>query len=273
MLDVVADEEALRGGNLSAGVVRVGHTVRRPTGPWTPAVHSLLRHLELVGFHGAPRLYGLDELGREVLEFVDGEVPWPQRHRELLGGLDSVRRVGALLRSFHDAVASFPVDPKAVWRFPEMAADSEPFVDDRGVIVCHNDPAAWNLVIGRERWALVDWDAAGPRPPIWDVAYCAMGVVPIASDVTSAGWEEPPPYLPRLQALADGYGLTVSERLRLPEVIVARIRSSYQHLRRRAAAGIAPWDELWRNGHGEAWSLMLQFAEANQAAWTSQIAT
>ena len=251
----------------------MGHTVRRPTGPWTPAVHSLLRHLELVGFQGAPCVYGLDELGREVLEFVEGEVPWPQRHRGLLGSLDSMHRVGALLRSFHDAVASFPVDPTAVWRYPEMAADSDPFVDDRGIIVCHNDPAAWNLVIGRDRWALVDWDAAGPRPPIWDVAYCAVGVVPIASDVTLAGWEQPPPYLPRLRALADGYGLTASARVRLPEVIVARIRSSYQHLRRRAAAGMTPWDELWRNGHGDAWLSMLQFAQANQATWSSQIAT
>jgi Ser/Thr protein kinase RdoA (MazF antagonist) len=183
-----------------------------------------------------------------------------------------MHRVGAVLRSFHDAVGSFPIDPEAVWRFPEMAADSERFVDDRGIIICHNDPAAWNLVIDRDRLALVDWDAAGPRPPMWDVAYCAVGVVPIASDVTSAGWDHPPPYLLRLQALAEGYGLTASERLRLPEVIVARVRSSYEHLRRRAATGIAPWDELWRNGHGEAWLSMLHFAEANQATWTSQFA-
>jgi hypothetical protein len=269
----MADEEALRGGNLSAGIVRVGGTVHRPTGPWTPAVHSLLRHLEQVGFQGAPRVYGFDTTGREVVEFVAGEVPWPEPHRRLLGGLDAMRRVGALLRSFHDAVASFPIDPEAVWRFPEMAADSEPFVDERGIIVCHNDPAAWNLVVGRDRWALVDWDAAGPRPPLWDVAYCAIGVVPITSDVTLAGWAQPPPYLPRLQALCDGYGLTGEERARLPEVIVARVRSSYQHLRRRAAAGIAPWDELWRNGHGDAWLAMLHFAEANQATWTAEIAT
>jgi hypothetical protein len=105
------------------------------------------------------------------------------------------------------------------------------------------------------------------------VAYCAVGVVPIASDVTPAGWEHPPRYLSRLKALAEGYGLTASERARLPEVIVARLRSSYGHLRRRAAAGLAPWDELWRNGHGEAWLSMLRFAEANQATWTRQLAT
>ena len=35
-------EEALSGGNVAAGVIRVGDTVRRPAGPQTPAVHACL---------------------------------------------------------------------------------------------------------------------------------------------------------------------------------------------------------------------------------------
>ena len=38
-------EHPLPGGNFDADAVRVGNTVRRRAGPWTPAVHSLLRHL------------------------------------------------------------------------------------------------------------------------------------------------------------------------------------------------------------------------------------
>jgi hypothetical protein len=56
-------EIPLDGGNMSGGVVRVGDTVRRPAGPWTPAVHALLDHLHGVGFHGAPRPLGLDDRG------------------------------------------------------------------------------------------------------------------------------------------------------------------------------------------------------------------
>jgi len=48
--------------------------VRRPAGPWTPAVHALLRHFERVGFRGAPRALGVEE-GWELLEWVEGEVP------------------------------------------------------------------------------------------------------------------------------------------------------------------------------------------------------
>ena len=65
-------ETTFADGNVSA-VVRVGNTVRRAPGPWTPAVHALLRHLERAGFLGAPRARGFDERGREVLTFVEGE--------------------------------------------------------------------------------------------------------------------------------------------------------------------------------------------------------
>lgn len=53
-------EQVLHGGDLNL-VVRVGDAVRRPTGPWSPAVHALLLHFERVGFDGAPRFLGLDE--------------------------------------------------------------------------------------------------------------------------------------------------------------------------------------------------------------------
>jgi hypothetical protein len=74
-------ERRLLGGNLG-GAVRVGDTVRRSAGPWTPAVAALLRHLEHVGFDRAPGFLGLDQQGREVLSFVEGETvggarPWP----------------------------------------------------------------------------------------------------------------------------------------------------------------------------------------------------
>ncbi|MEU1283126.1 hypothetical protein [Kitasatospora sp. NPDC005856] len=68
-----ADEEVpLSGGNMSVGVVRVGDTVRRPAGPWTPAVHALLEHLHAVGFRAVPRPLGLDGQGREVLGLRTG---------------------------------------------------------------------------------------------------------------------------------------------------------------------------------------------------------
>jgi len=234
----VDDEQPLAGGNLSAGVVRVGDTVRRPIGPWTPAVHALLHHLEARGFTGAPRVLGFDDQGREILEYIEGDVAWPDNGR--LDDLALVTRIGATLRAFHDAVADFTPSPDAVWRYPEMAADAAGYGD---VIVCHNDCAAWNVVASDARIAFIDWDVAGPRPPIWDVAYCAVSLLAPEADVPA-----------RVRALAEGYDLSPADRARLPDVIVARITSSLEHMRRRAEARIAPWDHMWAQGHGKAWA-------------------
>src|SRR5215468_7111624 len=68
----------LSGGGRTA-VHRRGDIVVRDTGPWTPAVHALLRHLEAVGFAAAPRLVGdgIDEDGRELLTFIEGDFTQP----------------------------------------------------------------------------------------------------------------------------------------------------------------------------------------------------
>ena len=100
-------EEPLAGGNVNGPVVRIGATVRRTAGPWTPAVHALLEHLYAVGFRGAPRPLGLDERGREVLEFVPGQPAWPVEPFHRLDPDDQLARVGRLIRELHDTVAGF----------------------------------------------------------------------------------------------------------------------------------------------------------------------
>lgn len=241
-------EEVLAGGNLSH-VVRVGDTVRRPTGPWTPTIHALLCHLEAKGFDGAPRVLGIDEHGREVLEHVAGTMAWPE-----MGALatdDGLARGADLLRRYHEAVADFVVPPDAAWRFPDMAPDCEPFIGGEGMIVCHNDCAAWNLVMGDDRWAFIDWDVAGPRPRIWDVAYAIRGMVLVDtdSDVTR-----------RVAIFNDAYGLDDVERRGLPKVVAARIESSISLMRRHAKAGEEPWVTMWAGDHRTAWEDTLRFA-------------
>src|SRR5882757_4970271 len=76
-------EIALPGGNIG-GAVRVGSTVRRPTGPWTPAVHGLLNHLAAAGLAGVPRVLGFDDRGREILDFLPGEAYGEQVPDEVL---------------------------------------------------------------------------------------------------------------------------------------------------------------------------------------------
>lgn len=233
------DEEVLAGGNLSV-VVRVGDTVRRPMGPWSPAVHALLVHLD--GFDGAPRLLGVDERDREILEFIPGATAWPEMGR--LATDDGLARAADLLRRYHELVASFVPPADAEWRFPNMAVDAARWLGGEQPIVCHNDCAAWNLVMGPDRWAFIDWDTVGPRPRIWDVAYAVIGMVLVDehSDLDR-----------RLGVLADAYGLDAIDRRRIREVTMARAQSSIDGMRRRAERGEARWVEMWDGGHREGW--------------------
>ena len=68
-----AGDVLLSGGRMTSGIVRRGDRLLRPMGPWSPAVHEYLRHLETAGFEGSPRVLGIED-NREVLTFIAGDV-------------------------------------------------------------------------------------------------------------------------------------------------------------------------------------------------------
>src|SRR3982074_2962524 len=116
-------EEVPLGGNLNQAV-RVGDTVRRRAGPWTPAVHSLLRYLEQADFE-APRVLGMDAQGREILALLPGEAyagaenPVPDRVFDEEHLVDAAR----LLRRYHDIVADFSPAPGTTGRAPSSQTE------------------------------------------------------------------------------------------------------------------------------------------------------
>src|SRR5258708_4271610 len=107
------------GGNLS-NATRVNDTVRRVTGPWTPAVHAVLRHLEARGFDGACRVRGIDDRGREILGYIDGDAPtgWPDPYPAWVWTAATLESAAPLLRRYHDAIADFVPPADAAWRQP-----------------------------------------------------------------------------------------------------------------------------------------------------------
>ncbi|WP_211261641.1 phosphotransferase [Pseudonocardia acaciae] len=246
------EEEPLTGGNTSAGVVRVGNTVRRPAGPWTPSVQALLTHLRAVGYPGAPRPLGVDERGREVLEFVPGSVPWPG-HVHLLEPDNAVLTVGRLIRDFHDAVDGFVPPSDARWRTLIPADGAE--------IIAHHDLAPWNLVVGDRRWAFIDWDAAAPGTRLWDLAYAAHGFAPLSPRVPV------PRAARRLRLLVDAYGLDEPQRRELLGLLAPRTRSMYDFLAAQSSAGTQPWSRLWEDGHGAIWQADADHIDHNGPRW------
>jgi hypothetical protein len=239
---VTEHETRFPNGNLS-DVVRVGDTVRRVPGPWSPAVHALLRHLESVGFDGAPRFLGIDQRGREVLSFVEGETlrpDIPDWSEELLAG------VGRLLRRYHDAVAGFVPPRDAAWQVGVGALTA-------GDVICHNDAGPWNVVVrDGQPVALIDWDLSAPAPRAWDLAYTLWRFVPLyqpsALGSLTRDFGTPSEQGRRARLVCDAYGL--DDRAALLDLVERRIQVTHDTLAARAAAGEPAWLRMWQEGHG-----------------------
>ena len=225
------------GGNIS-NAVRVGDTVRRTTGPWSPTVHALLRHLEAARFQGAPRVLGIDERGREILSYIEGDSPtgWPDPYPAWIWGTEALLSGARLLRAYHDAIATFVPPADAVWRQPAPPAD----VGDRD-IVCHNDVGQFNTVFRDERaFAMIDWDQVAPGSRAWDIAIALCRWVPVTA--TPSG-EVAESQGTRIRRFCEAYGHADEEGV--VDLLPVRMRHGYEYARDRAAAGEPGFVKIW----------------------------
>lgn len=152
---MVSEEIPLGGGASREGVVRRGDSVRRPSSPATALVREVLLHLERAGFDAAPRWLGMDEHGREILSWIDGDTFTDRGRMHPYVG-DPPERV-----TFSDEQVAAAM--RLLRRYHET-------FDAR--VVCHGDYGPWNLV-WRHGWpvAMIDFDDAHAADPAEDVAY------------------------------------------------------------------------------------------------------
>jgi hypothetical protein len=234
------EEVLLYGGTTNAGLVtRVGDTVRRPLRQTSAATKALLDHLERVGFDAAPRYLGVDDLGREVLSFIPGEVaitPYP----DWALTDEALISVAQLLRRYHEAVASF--DPNG-HRWPHPL----PRHFDKG-LVSHNDPNLDNVIFQNGRAvALIDFDLASPGSTAWDLACSARLWAPLR-DRRDIPRQVQGDALRRLALFADAYGASKETRAELVEAMVDAHDWCYSIVRRAVAAGHEGFGLYWVGG-------------------------
>ena len=166
--------------------MRVGETVHRSPNPRSAFIAELLTYLGSIDFPYAPRYLGTDELGRDVLSYVDGQTTSHPSER----ATESYAAGGRMLRRLHDVTAAH-----------HLAGGAE--------CVRHGDPGPFNTIFRNGMpIAFIDWDAATPGRRIDDLGYMAWTwCIQAAGNVRIADQAH------HLRLLRDGYGYICGDEL------------------------------------------------------------
>ena len=238
-----APEELLAGDGLTR-VVRVGRTVRRTPRPSTATVHAFLRHLHDAGFTDVPEPLGWDEQGREVLSFVEGDVP-DNPLPAAATGVDVLEALGRLIRRLHDAAEGWVPPPDARFgAIPGVPPAGVLPLFDTPELVSHQDYAPGNVVF-RDGLpaALIDFDLARPTTRVADAVNAVHWWGPLSHPADRAPSLVGADVAARVRAFADAYGMTPGQRAQLVPIAVRRAHNV--PLTMRAAAEVDPVFRRW----------------------------
>lgn len=244
----MADNEIeipLEGGNVNAGVVRKGDTVRRAISAQSGNVHLLLTHLEAKGFDAAPRFLGVDVQGREILSYIDGESGYPEY---LWQNNDALIAAARMLRSYHDATVDFMGGDLAAWayRYPDSTKHE---------VIGHNDFAIYNMIYRNGMpIGIIDFDLAGPAPRLRDLAYLAYWFGPLSfssDDMTDLSLADLANGSARLKLVCETYGVACDGALL--DMVFAQLVSMGDEVAAISMIGEEATARLKDGGHLDHW--------------------
>ncbi|OES46000.1 phosphotransferase [Domibacillus iocasae] len=260
------NEEMLTGGNVS-NVYRSGDTVRRDLKEDSPKIHKLLKHLENKGFNCSPKFLGIDEKGREILSFIEGEAGnYPLKGYMLSN--DVLKEIAKMLRLYHEAVSDFPLldEFKPVDNTPQKAE-----------VLCHNDFAIYNIIFNCEKpVGIIDFDVAGPGPKIWDIAYTLYTCLPL-SRFYPAETEQEVHYVPydpslhaslikkRLTLFFEAYGEEMPRNFL--EIVLLRLEGLCKTITRKANEGDLAFQKMIDEGHSAHYQNEIKFIREHGKEW------
>ncbi len=242
-------ETPLPGGDVTEGVVRVGDTVRRPMGPHSELVHRLLGQLEEADVDCAPRFQGIDEQGREVLSWIEGEVagrPWPG----WVADPERASSVARLLRRLDDALIDIGLpDDTAVRSW--LSGAPEP-VGPVSSFLGHRDVTPENTVFrDGKAVALVDFDLTSPSSRVDEVVNLLLWWAGwMAPEDRNAVFQDVDPG-ERGRLLIDAYGLSDEERDWVVPVAISAAQQSWHWMKHRAEDQGGGWAQMWDEGMGD----------------------
>lgn len=237
------EEEKLDFGSVSSPV-KVGDTVHRQAGPWTPTIHELLNFLNGKGLTFVPRSLGFDDRGREVLNFLPGKAatrPWPT----ILFSDSGLIQAAKMLREYHDAVESFQPSEDAQWRIGKVGKLP-------GQIIRHGDLGPWNTLWQEDKLiGIIDWDFAEPGERITDLAQMAYYFVPLRGEKgwQQAGFVEQPDLYERMNVLCGSYGNFKADDVL--HAVLGWLEEELHRVRELGGKNIEPWITFLHRGDAE----------------------
>ena len=182
------------------GVVKIGSTIRRPVTEFSHTIHTLFQYLEEKGFDASPRFLGIDDRGREVLSFIEGESGqfgspahnWSD---------ESLVAAFQLLRRYHDATTGFRPPSDAAWR---MEVNLHQPID----VVSHNDFSPYNCIFQNFLpTGIIDFDYACPGGRLQDVAYGIYRFAPLSRMVEEPWMPDSVNPLTRVRLACESYAM------------------------------------------------------------------
>lgn len=255
-------EEILTGGNVS-NVYRLGDTVRRELKPDSIKIHKLLKHLENKGFSYAPKFLGIDEKGREILSFIEGEAGnYPLKEYMWSSGV--LKEIAKMLRLYHDSVSDFSLEG---WQ--SIDNTPQPFE-----VLCHNDFAIYNIIFNHKRpVGVIDFDVAGPGPRLWDIAYTLYTCVPLSSVYHSKTGEavyynslqHADRIKQKIKLFFESYGEELDESCL--DMVLLRLEGLCKTIERKAKEGDIAFQKMLDEGHSEHYQNDIKFIREHRKEW------
>lgn len=206
---MTAQPEELAGGwGQDVPPVRMGDTVHRQIGENGKFVHEVLTFLEDAQFDWAPRYLGVDDEGREIVQYIEGYTPRGQDVPKETWSLETMTEIFEKIRELHDLTSG-----------SDLAGEEE--------CVNHGDLSYANTIYRDGRAVtFIDWDWAHGGKRVDDVAAALLQYLSIGEYKSEAG---PSERAELARKLVDAYGFTSEQRKGLTDVMLDSLMKTRDH--------------------------------------------
>lgn len=175
--------------------------------------------------------------------------------------------VASMLRSFHDASASFTPQPSMEWMLSYPGEDPHE-------VMCHNDVAPYNVIfVNGKPTGIIDFDTACPGPRLWDMVYTLYTFVPLGRFVPDTNGQllcyDPVIHAverkKRILLFFEAYGMILPTNV--IEYLLLRLEELCKTLLTKTRNGEQEFAKMVREGHVEHYRADIEFIKVYGKEW------